>query len=80
MAHVITKSCVGVCDTACVKVCPCDCILGPEEGQMVIDPDDCIDCGACLQECPVSAIVRDDDAQPEDVLRNQILTARIRSR
>ena len=64
MAYVITSKCVGVCDTACVKVCPCDCILGPVDGQMVIDPDDCIDCGACMQECPVDAIVPDDVATP----------------
>jgi ferredoxin len=80
MAYVITQRCVGVCDTACVEVCPCDCIIGPEEGQMVIDPDDCIDCGACMQECPVSAIVLDDDAEAADVERNRVIAARIRSR
>jgi ferredoxin len=47
---------------------------------MVIDPDDCIDCGACMQECPVSAIVLDDDAEAADVERNRVIAARIRSR
>ncbi len=83
MAHVITQKCVGTCDSACVDVCPCDCILGPvtldqlrgvpasERGtqfpgiQMYIDPDDCIDCGACLAECPVAAIYLDDDVPKE---------------
>ncbi len=78
MAYVITKKCVGTCDTACVDVCPCDCILGPGtvDGigpQLFIDPDECIDCGACLSECPVAAIYLDDDVPAEhrdDIARN----------
>jgi ferredoxin len=79
MAYVITNPCVGTCDTACVSVCPCDCIhgpLSPEELQAIpaperaarlakvqlyINPEDCIDCGACAPECPVSAIFLDED-------------------
>ncbi|MEP6862352.1 MAG: ferredoxin family protein [Deltaproteobacteria bacterium] len=91
MAYVITQKCIGTCDTACVDVCPCDCILGPvgleelrrvapsERGarfpgiQMFIDPDVCIDCGACVSECPVAAIYLDDDVPTErssDIQRN----------
>ena len=91
MAYVITEKCVGTCDTACVDVCPCDCIVGPvpldelrkvPENerrarfpgiQMFIDPDECIDCGACVAECPVAAIYLDDDVPAEhraDVERN----------
>jgi ferredoxin len=88
MAYVITSNCVGICDTACVDVCPCDCIIGPvpqaelravpavERGQhfpavqLFIDPDECIDCGACLPECPVEAIAHEDDAPGADVARN----------
>ena len=91
MAYVITKKCEGVCNTACVDVCPCDCIIGPvsieqlravpeaERGrafpgvQMFIDPDECIDCGACVAECPVAAIYLDDDVPAEhreDIARN----------
>ena len=84
MAHVITRRCVGTCDTACVTACPVDCIDGPipltllratplsERGrqhpglQLFIDPDDCIDCGACLDECPVGAIHQEDDVPVED--------------
>jgi ferredoxin len=70
MAYVITQKCVGVCDTACLDVCPCDCIAGPPGVQMFIDPDECIDCGACVAECPVDAIVHESDADPIDVARN----------
>lgn len=91
MAYFITRSCEGTCDTACVSVCPCDCIVGPVEltqiralakperarslagVQLFIDPDECIDCGACQPECPVEAIHHDQDAGPsllEDLQRN----------
>jgi len=84
MAFVITRSCEGVCDTACVSVCPCDCIAGPvpverirslalsdrpaelAAVQLFIDPDECIDCGACAPECPVDAIVHDAVLAPDD--------------
>lgn len=74
MSYIIGTPCVSTCDTACVTVCPVDCIHGPidikgmgkeVEGmsleelvgkQLYIDPTECIDCGACLPECPVSAI------------------------
>ena len=90
MAYVITRACVGVCDTGCVDVCPCDCIQGlvplatlrqydaaerarrfPDH-QMFIDPDACVDCGACLPECPADAIVPDDalPAGSDDAERN----------
>jgi ferredoxin len=78
MVYVITSKCVGVCDTACVKACPVDCILGPADGQMVIDPDECICCGACVQECPVDAIVDESDATPLERAFNADHAARIR--
>ncbi|HEY2787102.1 MAG TPA: ferredoxin family protein [Fimbriiglobus sp.] len=46
--------------TDCVVVCPMECIYGDEK-QLYIDPDDCIDCEACVPECPVEAIFRDDN-------------------
>jgi ferredoxin len=68
MAYVIAEPCIGTKDTACVNVCPVDCIHprkdeGDFEGsiQLYIDPDTCIDCGACVPECPVSAIFPLDD-------------------
>jgi len=81
MTYVITEPCVGTCDTACVSVCPVDCIHGPiekdgsgaevstldtlEGKQLYIDPNECIDCGACEPECPVEAIY-DEDELPEE--------------
>jgi len=68
MAYVIAEPCIGVKDTACVDACPVDCIHprkdegGFEEApQLFIDPVECIDCGACVPVCPVSAIFAQDD-------------------
>ena len=62
MTYIITNACTK--DGNCVEVCPVDCI---EEGddQYYINPDECIDCGACEPECPVTAIFADADV-PED--------------
>ena len=58
MAHVVTEPCVGCKYTDCVVVCPVDCFYGDEQ-QLYIDPDDCLDCEACVPECPVEAIYLD---------------------
>lgn len=60
MAHVVTAPCVGCKYTDCVVVCPMECFYG-DERQLYIDPDDCIDCGACAPECPVEALFMDVD-------------------
>jgi len=72
MAYVITEPCIGVKDKECVAVCPCDCIREgsmEKEGRvydmLFIDPDDCIDCGICESQCPVSAIFADTDVPAE---------------
>jgi ferredoxin len=60
MTYVITDACAPLKDKACVDVCPVDCIYeGPE--QLYIHPDECIDCGACEPECPVTAIFPEED-------------------
>ncbi len=66
MAYVIAEPCIGTKDTACVDVCPVDCIhpRKDEAGheavtQLYINPVECIDCGACVPVCPVTAIFRD---------------------
>jgi len=72
MAHVIALPCVGTKDTSCVAVCPVDCIH-PGKGesdfakadQLYIDPDTCIDCGLCVDECPVQAIYPVEDLPAE---------------
>ncbi|MBO2519137.1 MULTISPECIES: indolepyruvate ferredoxin oxidoreductase subunit alpha [Limnochorda] len=64
MAFVITEPCIDVKDAACVEVCPVDCIHeGPD--QYYIDPEECIDCGACEPECPVEAIFPEDEVPEE---------------
>jgi len=62
MTYVIAEPCIDVMDQSCVSVCPGDCIHF-EEGVdriLYIDPDECIDCGACEPECPVTAIFPED--------------------
>ena len=68
MAYYKTEKCIDVKDKACVEVCPVDCIHpidGEGEPMLYIDPDECIDCGACEPECPVEAIFAEED-MPED--------------
>jgi len=62
VTYVIAEPCVDVKDTACVDVCPVDCIHYDEgtDRMLFIDPDECIDCGACEPECPVTAIFAED--------------------
>lgn len=67
MPHVITEKCHGEQYGTCVAVCPTDSIHpGMYKGEvfMVIDPESCIDCGACLSECPIGAIVSSADEDP----------------
>lgn len=60
MTFIVGSNCVGCKDTHCVQVCPVDCFFeGPN--MLVIDPDECIDCGLCEPECPVDAIFADTD-------------------
>ena len=63
MTFVITDACITVKDRSCVDVCPVDCIHddGDEDFKLYIDPDECIDCGACEPACPVTAIFGQDD-------------------
>lgn len=71
MPFVITDPCVDTKDTACVDVCPVDCIHPrkdePEFASttiLYIHPEECIDCGACVPACPVSAIYDSYDSTP----------------
>jgi ferredoxin len=57
--YVIAEPCIGSKDASCVAVCPVDCIYEGED-QYYINPDECIDCGACESECPVQAIFASD--------------------
>jgi NAD-dependent dihydropyrimidine dehydrogenase PreA subunit len=60
MSYVIGEACVDVKDRACVEECPVDCIY--EGGRSLhIQPDECVDCGACEPVCPVEAIYFEED-------------------
>ena len=68
MTHYVAEPCIGVKDTACIDVCPVDCIHPTKDDddfesaeQLYIDPDTCIDCGLCVDECPVKAIFPEED-------------------
>ncbi len=81
MAYVVTRLCRNCMDTACVSVCPVDCFYQPKseaEGrpmQLYISPDECIDCGACVPECPWEAIYEDTEVPKpfaDDVETNKL--------
>ena len=59
MTHIVTEPYIGTKDKACVGVCPVDCFYDAGD-QLVINPDECIDCGACIDVCPVVAIFPED--------------------
>src|SRR6202044_590710 len=56
MTFVVTDACIKCKYTDCVEVCPVDCFY-EGENMLVINPDECIDCGVCEPECPVDAIL-----------------------
>jgi len=62
MTYVIAEPCVDVMEQSCLAVCPVDCIKWDEgvDRMLYIDPDECIDCGACEPECSVTAIFAED--------------------
>ncbi len=72
MPHIIAEPCIGTKDTACVAVCPVDCIHPTTDDDdhddakmLFIDPETCIDCGLCVDECPVQAIFPEEDLPEE---------------
>lgn len=60
MAYVVTGNCDGCRFTDCVEVCPVNCFYADEK-MLYINPDECIDCDACVPACPVEAIFAQDD-------------------
>lgn len=60
MTYVVTDNCIKCKYTDCVEVCPVDCFY-EGDNMLVIHPDECIDCGVCVPECPAEAIFPDTD-------------------
>ena len=71
MTHVVTEACIRCKYTDCVDVCPVDCFReGPNF--LTIDPDECIDCAVCIPECPVNAIMPEEDVPGDQQLMIKI--------
>ena len=66
MTYVVTSACVGHKYQDCVAVCPVE-AFREMETYLVIDPDECIDCNACVPECPVDAIYHEDDVPDSEI-------------
>ena len=60
MTYIVDEACIKCKYMDCVEVCPVDCFY-EGENMLVIHPDECIDCGACVPECPTEAIFSEDD-------------------
>ena len=65
MTYLVTDNCIKCKHTTCVAVCPVDCFY-EGENMLVINPNECIDCGVCEPECPVNAIVADNAIEPDE--------------
>ena len=81
MAYVITKKCLDEQYGQCVDVCPVDCIHPGtlhKKPFMVIDPATCINCDACLQVCPIGAIVNSESKDKESAKINKVLAPHFR--
>ena len=76
MTYVVNDSCIRCKTTDCVAVCPVDCFY-EGENMLVIHPDECIDCGVCVPECPVDAIKADSEPGLEKWLSLNTEYARI---
>jgi ferredoxin len=67
MSYIVTRLCIDCVDTACMVVCPVNCFYVPKTPskerpeQLYISPDECINCDACVPECPWEAIFNEDD-------------------
>lgn len=67
MTYVITQPCVDVKDKACVEECPVDCIYEGDR-TLYINPEECVDCGACEPVCPTEAIFYEDDVPADQAV------------
>jgi len=76
MTYVVNENCIKCKLTDCVEVCPVDCFY-EGENMLVINPDECIDCGVCEPECPINAIEPDTNKNTEKlVILNKEMSAK----
>ncbi|NBX03204.1 MAG: ferredoxin family protein [Alphaproteobacteria bacterium] len=75
MTFVVTDACIKCKYTDCVEVCPVDCFY-EGENMLVINPDECIDCGVCEPECPAEAILPESDELVKWVQLNRDMSAK----
>jgi ferredoxin len=68
VSHFVTGACVNCKYTTCVTVCPVDCFY-EGENMLVINPEECIDCGVCIPECPAKAIFPDTEGDPGEIAK-----------
>ena len=68
MTYIVKDECIKCKLTDCVEVCPVDCFY-EGENMLVINPEECIDCGVCEPECPVDAIISDTEDKNEKWLK-----------
>jgi len=73
MSYVVTENCIRCKYTDCVEVCPVDCFY-EGKNMLVINPDECIDCGVCEPECPVEAIKVADESNLKDQEINRAMS------
>jgi ferredoxin len=76
MACVVCEPCHDCKYTDCVVVCPCNCFY-QDEMMLYIDPDECIDCDACIPECPVGAIFSEPQVPSQWVQYIQLNAERV---
>jgi NAD-dependent dihydropyrimidine dehydrogenase PreA subunit len=76
MSYVIGADCIDILDRSCVDVCPVDCIYEGDR-KSYINPNECIDCGACEVECPVGAIQVDRLARKDPEMLEHLEDSRV---
>ena len=72
MTYLVNEKCIKCKLMDCVEVCPVDCFY-EGKNMLVIKPDECIDCGVCEPECPVDAIISDNDDENADVYETNLM-------
>ena len=70
MTYLVNDNCIKCKHMDCVEVCPVDCFY-EGENMLVINPDECIDCGVCEPECPADAIIQGEEDSPWYELNNK---------